>query len=92
MTQEGRNLPPVGFKLDDGDELVTAEEIAQRFNVAPKTVEGWRSRWKDTDTPPPDPVNAEPGSRRGRHLYRLSEWRTWLLGERPPESADPTDS
>ena len=66
-------MSDVALRLDDGDELVTRAEIAQRLRRTPRTVEQWWVRYNDA----PEAVNEG-----GFLLYRWSKVTEWA-GEAP---------
>lgn len=68
-------MEDVALKLDDGDELVTRAEIAERTGRRPRTVEQWWVRYPDA----PRPVNEG-----GQHLYRWSDVEAWVDGDADP--------
>jgi hypothetical protein len=72
-----RNVDGMAWKLESGDELVTIDEAAQRLGWSARTLAKWRSEFPDGA---PQPVNAEPGARKGRHLYLLSSWERYATG------------
>jgi len=69
MSSDSSTVPHVAFKLANGDELLTREELARRIGKADRTPEQWRITYDDT----PEPIVA-----RNVALYRRSEWEEWL--------------
>lgn len=47
---------PEPIRLVDLGELVGRAEIAERAGIAPKTIDSWRRRYADSETPFPEPV------------------------------------